>query len=119
MKRRWRVVLLRAKGEILGEVEAPDAEAATAAAALQFDLDDVQRNRIRCRSTPSVPLRRASYDDSADLPLGLNDLEATCSPAPRKTHQRASLSDGGQIGRKGARARWQRRRKPRVAYQRP
>ena len=26
MKRRWRVVLLRAKGEILGTVEAPDAE---------------------------------------------------------------------------------------------
>ena len=25
MKRRWRVVLLRSKGEILGEVEAPDA----------------------------------------------------------------------------------------------
>jgi hypothetical protein len=25
MSRRWRVVLLRAKGEILGEVEAPDA----------------------------------------------------------------------------------------------
>ena len=28
MKRRWRVVLLRAKGEILGEVEAPDVPAA-------------------------------------------------------------------------------------------
>jgi hypothetical protein len=42
MKRRWRVVLLRAKGEILGEVEAPDV----AAAAVQFDLDDIQRNRI-------------------------------------------------------------------------
>jgi hypothetical protein len=32
MKRRWRVVLLRAKGEILGTVAAPDAEAAKAAA---------------------------------------------------------------------------------------
>ena len=39
MKRRWRVVLLRAKGEILGTVEAPDAEAAKAAAAVQFELD--------------------------------------------------------------------------------
>ena len=32
MKRRWRVVLLRNKGEILGQVEATDAEAAKAAA---------------------------------------------------------------------------------------
>ena len=46
MKRRWRVVLLRAKGEILGTVEAPDAEAAKAAAAVQFELDEIQRNRI-------------------------------------------------------------------------
>ena len=30
MKRRWRVVLLRAKGEILGTVEAPDVAAAKA-----------------------------------------------------------------------------------------
>jgi hypothetical protein len=46
MKRRWRVVLLRNKGEILGQVEAPDAKAAKAAAAVQFDLDEIQRNRI-------------------------------------------------------------------------
>jgi tRNA threonylcarbamoyladenosine modification (KEOPS) complex Pcc1 subunit len=46
MKRRWRVVLLRAKGEILGEVEAPDVAAAKAAAAVQFDLDELQRGRI-------------------------------------------------------------------------
>jgi hypothetical protein len=46
MKRRWRVVLLRSKGEILGQVEAPDAEAAKAAAAVQFDLDEIQRNWI-------------------------------------------------------------------------
>ena len=43
MKRRWRVVLLRAKGEILGEVEAPDVATAKAAAAVQFDLDEIQR----------------------------------------------------------------------------
>ena len=43
MKRRWRVVLVRAKGEILGTVEAPDAKAA---AAVQFGLDEIQRNRI-------------------------------------------------------------------------
>ena len=46
MSRHWRVVLLRAKGEILGTVEAPDAQAAKAAAAVQFELDDVRRNRI-------------------------------------------------------------------------
>ena len=46
MKRRWRVVLLRAKGEILGEVEAPDVASAKDAAAVQFDLDEIQRGRI-------------------------------------------------------------------------
>ena len=49
MKRRWRVVPLRAKGEILGTVEASDAAAAKAAAAVQFDLDEIQRNRIMVR----------------------------------------------------------------------
>jgi tRNA threonylcarbamoyladenosine modification (KEOPS) complex Pcc1 subunit len=46
MKRRWRVVLLRAKGEILGEVEARDVASAKAAAVVQFELDEIQRNRI-------------------------------------------------------------------------
>jgi hypothetical protein len=46
MKRRWRVVLLRAEGEILGDVEAPDAPAAKVAAVARFDLDEVQRTRI-------------------------------------------------------------------------
>ena len=46
MSRRWRVVLLRAKGEILGTVEAPDAQAAKAVAAVQFNLDEVRRQRI-------------------------------------------------------------------------
>jgi hypothetical protein len=46
MRRRWWVVLLRNKAEILGRVEAPDAAAAKAAAAVRFELDDVQRNRI-------------------------------------------------------------------------
>jgi hypothetical protein len=44
-KRRWRVVLLRHKGEILGTVEAADV-ASKAAAAVQFGLDEVQRTRI-------------------------------------------------------------------------
>jgi hypothetical protein len=46
MKRRWRVVLLRNKGEILGQVEAPDVASAKAVAALQFELDEIQRGRI-------------------------------------------------------------------------
>jgi hypothetical protein len=46
MKRRWRVVLLRNRGEILGDVEAPDVASANAAEAVQFDLDEIQRNRI-------------------------------------------------------------------------
>ena len=45
VKRRWRVVLLRDKGEILGTVEAPDVASAKAAV-VQFDLDEIQRNRI-------------------------------------------------------------------------
>ena len=46
MKRRWRAVLLRSKGEILGQVEAPDVASAKAAAAVQFELDKFQRSRI-------------------------------------------------------------------------
>ena len=46
MKRRWRIVFLRAKGEILGTVEAQNAEEAKTAAAVQFELDEIQRNRI-------------------------------------------------------------------------
>jgi hypothetical protein len=51
IKRRWRVVLLRAKGEILGTVEA-DVASAKAAAAVQFDLDEIQRNRIMVQEPP-------------------------------------------------------------------
>jgi hypothetical protein len=39
-------VLLRNKGEILGQVEAVDVASAKAAAAVQFELDEIQRNRI-------------------------------------------------------------------------
>jgi hypothetical protein len=46
MKRRWRVVLLRAKGEILGTVEASSRDEAKAVAAVQFELDEIKRNRI-------------------------------------------------------------------------
>jgi hypothetical protein len=49
MKRRWSVVLLRNEGEILGQVEASDVVSAKAAAVVQFDLDEIQRNRIMVR----------------------------------------------------------------------
>jgi len=34
------------KGEILGQVEAPDVASAKAAAAVQFDLDEIKRKQI-------------------------------------------------------------------------
>ena len=58
MKRRWCVVLLRAKGEILGTVEAPDVEAAKAAAAVQFNLDEIKRNRIMVQELALSSRRR-------------------------------------------------------------
>jgi hypothetical protein len=39
MKRRWRIVLMHSKGELLGYVDATDAQAAEAVAAEQFQLD--------------------------------------------------------------------------------
>ena len=53
IKRRWRVVLLRAKGEILGDVEAPDGAAAKVAAVARFDLWDGSSAHAdhTCRST--------------------------------------------------------------------
>ena len=46
MKRRWRIVLIRSKGEVLGTVEANDAQAAEKVAAIQFELDEFQRRRL-------------------------------------------------------------------------
>ena len=45
MKRRWRIVLIRKSGQVLGTVEANDAKAAETVAAVQFELDEVQRRR--------------------------------------------------------------------------
>ena len=38
MKRRFRIVLIRSEGEVLGTVEAADAQAAEKVAAIQFKL---------------------------------------------------------------------------------
>jgi hypothetical protein len=46
MKRRWRVVLIRSKGELLGFVDAPDPQAAEVAATAQFGLDEFQSRRL-------------------------------------------------------------------------
>ena len=46
MKRRWRVVLMRSRGELLGYVDTTDAQAAEAVAAEQFRLDGWQRRRL-------------------------------------------------------------------------
>ena len=46
MKRRFRIVLVRSKGEVLGTVEAADANAAEKVAAIQFELDEFQRRRL-------------------------------------------------------------------------
>ena len=46
MKRRWRVVLMRSRGELLGFVDTADAQAAELAAAAQFRLDGWQRRRL-------------------------------------------------------------------------
>ena len=46
MKRRWRIVLMRKKGEVLGTVEANDAQATKKVAAIQFELDEFQRRRL-------------------------------------------------------------------------
>jgi hypothetical protein len=49
MKRRWRTVLIRSKGEVLGTVEAADPQAAEKVAAIQFELDEFQRRRLLVR----------------------------------------------------------------------
>jgi hypothetical protein len=46
MKRRFRIVLMRKSGEVLGMVEAADANAAEKVAAIQFELDEQQRRRL-------------------------------------------------------------------------
>jgi hypothetical protein len=46
MKRRFPIVLVRSRGEVLGTVEAVDANAAEKVAAIQFKLDEQQRRRL-------------------------------------------------------------------------
>jgi hypothetical protein len=49
MKRRFRIVLMRKSGEVLGTVEAADPQAAEKVAAIQFELDEFQRRRLLVR----------------------------------------------------------------------
>ena len=46
IKRRWRIVLMRKTGQVLGTVEAADAHAAEKVAAIQFELDEQQRRLL-------------------------------------------------------------------------
>jgi hypothetical protein len=46
MKRRFRIVLMRKSGQVLGTVEAADAHAAEKVAAIQFELDEFRRRRL-------------------------------------------------------------------------
>ena len=46
MKRRFRIVLMRKSGEVLGTIEAADPQAAEKVAAIQFELDEFQRRRL-------------------------------------------------------------------------
>ena len=46
MKRRFRIVLMRKPGQVLGTVEAAVAHAAEKVAAIQFGLDEFQRRRL-------------------------------------------------------------------------
>ena len=46
MKRRFRIVLMRKTGQVLGTVEATDAQATEKVAAIQFELDEFQRRRL-------------------------------------------------------------------------
>ena len=49
MKRRFRIVLMRKTGQVLGTVEAADSQAAEKVAAIQFELDEFQRRRLLVR----------------------------------------------------------------------
>jgi hypothetical protein len=44
--RSWRVSLIRKKGQVLGDVEAPSREVAEAAAVSAFSLTEEQRKRL-------------------------------------------------------------------------
>ena len=44
--REWRITLIRAKGEYLGRVEAPDAESAIERAIAEFNIDEANRSRL-------------------------------------------------------------------------
>jgi hypothetical protein len=42
----WRVSIIRKRGQYLGTIEAPNENAAEAAAVAEFDLSDEQRRRL-------------------------------------------------------------------------
>jgi hypothetical protein len=51
--RTWRVSILRARAQYIGDVHAPDQKSAEAAAITEFKLDQQQRRRIVVRERDS------------------------------------------------------------------
>src|SRR3954452_22636547 len=75
MKRRWRVVLLRNKGETLGQVEAPDVASAKAAAAVQFIWTKSNATGSWCRSLAEAPRKSPSRSGARASPTALRGEE--------------------------------------------
>jgi hypothetical protein len=107
MKRRWRVVLLRAKGEILGTVEAPHAEAAKAAAAVQFNLDESAVSGSWCRSwrEPGGVLARGAKSSCRLRRKLLGSMGTRLSPAAVDTAPGLHLSQRTNRTKRTARLR--------------
>jgi hypothetical protein len=64
MSRRWRVILLRGKGQLLGEVEVSDEKAAEAAVAAQFQLNDEQRKRVAVQEVGANDVAKAQLESA-------------------------------------------------------
>ena len=92
MKRRWRVVLLRAKGEILGTVEAPDVVSAKAAAAIQCELG----TKSSARACSRVRLAIAGCDR-----LAVKPSRQPSAVASRICRARRAASQAGPRQRRG------------------
>jgi len=61
MKRRFRIVLMRKTGQMVGTVEAADAQAAEKVAAIQFELDEFQRRRLLLQELRSGALNGVTH----------------------------------------------------------
>jgi hypothetical protein len=60
--RGWRASLIRKRARVLGDVEAPNREAAEAAAVRTFNLSPKQRSRLVVQETRLVTYRRRNVN---------------------------------------------------------